>query len=103
MTEVIERLKPYKWKILKVLPVISDELAVSDQVFQSFVERHRHLETVLLAENNHDMTESYLMVDPLGRFFQNKPNILTGDSLYVPFETRGYLPLFRFRTKTTPS
>jgi len=23
--------------------------------------------------------------------------------VYVPFETRGYLPLFRFRTKTTPS
>jgi len=28
---------------------------------------------------------------------------LYGDTLYVPFETRGYLPLFRFRTKTTPS
>ncbi len=80
LTELVERLKPNKWKILKVLPVVSDELAISEQEFQSFVERHRHLNSVMSVENNQEMTESYLMVDPLGRFFQNKPHIKAGDS-----------------------
>lgn len=72
LTELIERLQPDKWKVLRVLPVINADLEVSDQQFQSFIERHQHLENVLSAENNQDMTESYLMVDPFGRFFQNQ-------------------------------
>lgn len=80
LTKVIERLRPNKWKILKVLPVVSNELAVSDHEFRLFVERHRYLESVISVENNSAMTESYLMVDPLGRFFQNKRDIKTGES-----------------------
>ena len=48
--------------------------------FQSFVKRHQSLGDVLTSENNHEMTESYLMVDPQGRFFQNQTNVKAGDS-----------------------
>ena len=80
LTKAIERLRPNKWKVLKVLPVVTNELAVTEHEFQLFVERHRHFGSVMSVENNSAMTESYLMVDPLGRFFQNKPDIKTGDS-----------------------
>lgn len=80
LTKIIERLKPNKWKVLKVLPIVSNELTVTEQEFQLFVERHRHLRSLMAVENNMAMTESYLMVDPLGRFFQNKSHIEAGDS-----------------------
>lgn len=80
LTKAIEHLKPNKWKVLKVLPVVNSELAVSEHEFQLFVERHRHLGSVMSVENNSAMTESYLMIDPLGRFFQNNREIKTGDS-----------------------
>ncbi len=75
LTEFVERLKPDRWKVLKVLPVVSNELAVSEMEFQSFVDRHRHLMPIMTVEDNSAMTESYLMVDPLGRFFQNKSHL----------------------------
>lgn len=74
LTALVERINPDKWKVLKALPIISDELAIADQEFQAFVTRHKEFGSVLSAENNHDMTESYLMVDPLGHFFQNQLN-----------------------------
>lgn len=80
LSKLVERLKPNKWKVLKVLPVVNDELGISDQEFMSFVKRHQHLGSVMSVENNQKMIESYLMVDPLGRFFQNKPHIKNGDS-----------------------
>jgi radical S-adenosyl methionine domain-containing protein 2 len=78
LTEIVERINPDKWKVLKVLPIVSDDLDVSEEQFQSFVNIHQRLGSVLSAENNQDMTESYLMVDPLGRFFQNQSNSRVG-------------------------
>ncbi len=80
LTKVIEWLRPDKWKVLKALPVVSNELMVTEQEFQLFINRHRHLGSVMSVESNSAMTGSYLMVDPLGRFFQNKVDIKTGDS-----------------------
>ncbi len=82
LTELIELLQPDKWKVLRVLPIISNDLAVSDQQFRSFIDRHQHLGKVLSAEDNQDMTESYLMIDPHGRFFQNQQNPL-GATPYI--------------------
>lgn len=97
LSEMAELLKPDKWKILKVLPVASNDLTLSEREFQSFVERHRHLEHVMSVENNQEMTESYLMVDPHGRFFQNKPNIKAGDSYIYsqPIHLYGAATAFR--------
>lgn len=71
LTSVIVRLRPEKWKVLRMLPVVDGSLAVSQQAFDDFVRRHAHLMAIRHVEDNQDMTESYLMVDPMGRFFQN--------------------------------
>ena len=54
-----------------MLPTVTDCLSVTDEQFNSFVKRHRALRKIISAENNADMTKSYVMVDPYGRFFQN--------------------------------
>ena len=79
---LINSLKPDKWKVLRMLPVLTDDLAVSDMEFNNFVSCHSMHKELLSAEDNHSMTESYLMVDPFGRFFQNRPG-KAGNEPYV--------------------
>lgn len=71
LSTVVERLQPGKWKVLRVLPVLNDEFSISTAQFNDFVQRHRRFGDVMQAEDNADMVESYIMVDPLGRFYQN--------------------------------
>ncbi|KPF45978.1 radical SAM protein [beta proteobacterium AAP121] len=73
LTPLIRQFAPDRWKVLRMLPVRGRQLEVSDDQFDSFVARHRQLGEILCAEDNLDMTESYLMIDPQGRFFQNEP------------------------------
>ena len=73
LSSLIQRLSPKKWKILRMLPVVNQDLAVSDEQFAAFVSRHQDFDRILCAEDNKDMRESYLMIDPHGRFFQNSP------------------------------
>jgi radical S-adenosyl methionine domain-containing protein 2 len=68
---LISELKPYKWKILHVMPYGDDDLLISEEKFSQFVDHHSGLGLPLFAESNSTMTESYLMIDPLGRFYQN--------------------------------
>lgn len=75
LSSLIRRFAPDKWKVLRMLPVVNEHLAVSDEQFTAFVARHRTLANILCAEDNQDMRESYLMVDPHGRIFQNSPLI----------------------------
>ena len=69
-----------RWKIFKVLKIEGendegfDDVAVTDDDFDAFVARHAHLEAlgvVMAPENNEAMTESYVMLTPDGRFYQN--------------------------------
>eukprot|EP00301_Raphidiophrys_heterophryoidea_P007376 c12863_g1_i5.p1 GENE.c12863_g1_i5~~c12863_g1_i5.p1 ORF type:complete len:435 (+),score=96.48 c12863_g1_i5:309-1613(+) len=69
-----------RWKIFKILRIEGendqhyDQLAISDDQFQLFVDRHKHLanEGVVMApEDNDEMTTSYMMVTPDGMFYQN--------------------------------
>ena len=80
LTPLVRRLKPERWKVLRVLPVDGqndgrvEPLLCTDADFQSFVARHQHLEAEGLAiavEDNEDMRGSYAMVDPAGRFFES--------------------------------
>ena len=80
LREFILSLGPERWKIFQALPVQgqNDEriggLAVSDGQFREYVERNRAVEKhgiKVVPENNELMTGSYVMVDPLGRFFDN--------------------------------
>jgi radical S-adenosyl methionine domain-containing protein 2 len=72
MSDLIERIKPAKWKLFRALPVISDALCVSATAFDAYVDRHRRFAEIISKEDNEAMTMSYLMVDPYGRFFQNQ-------------------------------
>lgn len=71
MAPIIQALAPHRWKVLRMLPVVTGELAVSAEAFLAFVARHHALSELMCVEDNGDMSESYIMIDPLGRFFQN--------------------------------
>jgi radical S-adenosyl methionine domain-containing protein 2 len=71
LSPLIQLLTPKKWKVLKMLPTLTEDLAISDAQFQAFVHRHETKISVMCAEDNIDMSESYIMIDPLGRFYQN--------------------------------
>lgn len=72
LNSLISGLAPARWKVLRMLPVVTDELAVSNAQFRAFVDRHRTLDDIMCVEDNDDMLQSYIMVDPHGRFFQNR-------------------------------
>lgn len=71
LSALIRRLAPQRWKVLRMLPVVTNELMVGNTDFQGFVARHQPLGDILCFEDNTEMVESYVMLDPLGRFFQN--------------------------------
>ncbi|MDP4572934.1 viperin family antiviral radical SAM protein [Pseudomonas sp. LPH60] len=72
LSQMLNALKPDRWKVLRMLQVVTQALAVSSAGFQGFVERHAVFRQIMCVEDNDDMSESYIMLDPLGRFFQNR-------------------------------
>lgn len=72
LTSLISTLAPSRWKVLRMLPAVTEDMAVSDAQFRSFVDRHNALSDIMCVEDNDDMVQSYIMVDPHGRFFQNR-------------------------------
>ncbi len=80
MTWLIERIRPRRWKVFQMLPIEGEndgglDLLITNEQFLHFVDRHSHLSPV--SETNDDMIESYVMVDPEGRFFTNSGYRLT--------------------------
>ena len=77
MHALIRDLRPARWKVFQALPIIGENDGflhwVSADQFRAFLDRHADLEPV--GEDNEAMTESYVMLDPLGRFFQNTDGI----------------------------
>lgn len=78
MSDLVRRLAPERWKVFQVLAVEGqndgsvEPLLVSREHFDAFVDRHRHLAAegfAPIAEDNAAMTDSYAMIDPLGRFY----------------------------------
>lgn len=94
LSGLLEKVRPDRWKILRMLPVINDSLAVSDAEFSAFVQRHRSFRSVQCIEDNQDMYESYLMIDPSGRFFQNDPSIAVGYLYSKPILATGVRAAF---------
>lgn len=72
----IEYARPSRWKVFQALRVEGqndehfDEVKVTTEEFNSFIERHK-ANKCIVPESNEDMTSSYLLVDPKGRFFEN--------------------------------
>ena len=76
----ITTIRPERWKIFQALPVEGQndlrigELAITQREFALYVVRNQSVERdgiKVVPENNEQMTGSYLMVDPMGRFFDN--------------------------------
>jgi radical S-adenosyl methionine domain-containing protein 2 len=70
--EIIERLSPEKWKVFRVLPVHGTINAISAPEFSNFLIRHEQFKHIMVSEDNNEMSRSYIMLDPLGRFFWPK-------------------------------
>src|SRR5690606_36707286 len=80
MRTFVRELRPTRWKVFQVLAIDGqndgdvERLLITRDQFQAFVERHAELATEGLApvpEDNDAMTDSYAMIDPLGRFYGN--------------------------------
>jgi len=79
MVDFIRQSKPLRWKILQAIPIKGQndenisEFLISNAEFEEFVQRHHEVEsdTKLVAEPEHLIKGSYIMVDPAGRFFDN--------------------------------
>ena len=79
-TSFIREAKPERWKLFQVLPVKGqndeqiDNSIITTEQFEAYVRRNCTVESdgiTVVPENNEAMTESYVMIDPAGRFFDN--------------------------------
>ena len=79
MSWLLEKINPDRWKVFQVLKIEGrnchsiKELLMSQEEFEFFVKRHENLSPI--SENNDNMIDSYVMIDPQGRFCQNNGNI----------------------------
>ena len=73
-----------RWKIMQVLKIEGendnefDSLKIDKEKFFDFIQRHMHLKNFnidIVPEDNASMIESYVMIDPKGRFYQNTKGI----------------------------
>ena len=85
-TSFIRLVRPERWKMLQVLPVKGqndDHIAdceIATEQFEMYVQLNRIVEDdgiSVVPENNDLMTESYVMIDPAGRFFDNAQGTYT--------------------------
>jgi radical S-adenosyl methionine domain-containing protein 2 len=79
VVDVIARVRPERWKIMRVLRIAGendrkfDDLEISENQFKHFLDINRQVPsgTTRIAEDNLDMIASYVMIDPAGRFIDN--------------------------------
>lgn len=67
-------LRPTKVKIFREMPFENNQVGITNEMFQIFKKLNQCDSLNVFYENNSDMTHSYLMIDPAGRFFQNGNN-----------------------------
>lgn len=79
ITSFINAAKPERWKILQTLPVIGqndskvDQFLITHGQFQHYLDLNANLLPVIerVPESCDTITGSYVMIDPLGRFFDD--------------------------------
>lgn len=69
--DFISLIKPNKWKIFQALSIGSHEIYCNDVQYKTFLQNHQKLKISIYSESNDEMTDSYIMIDPHGRFYQN--------------------------------
>ena len=81
LTPFIQLAKPERWKLFQVLRVKGQndahiaDFEITTVQFEAYVRRNRIVEDYginVVPESNEAMTESYVMIDPAGRFFDNR-------------------------------
>ncbi len=86
LTGLIKELEPERYKILKLLIIEGEndncrkELSISNQDYYRFVDRHKTLEKrgmKVVYEDNDNMTDTYLMLLPNGKFLNNHDGVYT--------------------------
>lgn len=87
MNVFINYANPARWKVFQTLRIEGqndaqwDEIKVNKDDFEYFLNNHK-LQESLVPEDNEAMTGSYLLIDPLGRMFENSKGTHTySDSL----------------------
>jgi radical S-adenosyl methionine domain-containing protein 2 len=74
LSDFILRVRPQRWKVMRMLPSVTDNTSIESGEFRTFVARHHGFRSMMTVEDNVDMGRSYIMIDPHGRFFQNAPD-----------------------------
>jgi len=80
MSTFIGNAKPKRWKVLQALPIQGQndqhiqDFTITKEQFDIFLRVHKELEKItnIVPETNEQITCSYAMVDPAGRFFDNE-------------------------------
>ena len=79
MNDLISQLNPFRWKVFQVHPIqgINDRFFeefgyLETKQFNHFMNRHQNLNPI--GESTEIMNESYIMITPDGRFYQNSNN-----------------------------
>ena len=82
LSGMIEELNPFRWKCFQVLLVggenddqgkdgrgkLFDKFHITDEQFELFCQRHKHLGDIFIPESNAVMAKSYLLLDEYMRF-----------------------------------
>lgn len=80
LTDFINKIQPFRWKILQVTKIEGqnesqfDEVKISSEEFQEYCKRNRKgiLPEITIVEESSDIIQgSYLMIDQFGRFYDN--------------------------------
>jgi radical S-adenosyl methionine domain-containing protein 2 len=85
MTDLVHRIRPERWKVFQVLPIHgqndgAEDLLITRAQFTAYLDRHRARGLEPIGEDNDAMTGSYIMIDPMARFFDN----VDGRLVYSP-------------------
>ncbi len=83
MNDMIKYAQPERWKVFQILPIKGEndqhikDFVIDDAMFKHFIMNHNELKKdgIMITENNSQMKDSYVMVDPAGRFYTNKKGI----------------------------
>jgi len=84
LSQFVLQMKPERWKIMQVLPIKGqndnaiDNFLIDQKQFQNYIINNSSVTKSgikVIPENNDEMTESYVMIDPAGRFFDNANGI----------------------------
>ena len=80
LSQFVIKIKPERWKIMQVLPIkgqndnFIDKFLIDQKQFKNYIINNSSVAKngiKIISENNDEMTESYIMIDPAGRFFDN--------------------------------